>query len=581
MPSDSKQQQQQGRAEANATPTDENEFVMIDHPAAGVPEVHADEPETSPNVESNDHATTSTAFAVDAPMDGLEATQFREKGAPETDANKPVIAEIAHQPVKEDSTPFDAAFGVNQGQQQQQQQHEEDEPVMVSSLSGSELSDPFTASTNSSSHRVAPPPPPPPSQARRSASTTATPTPSSSTRHTKKPPAPPPPHRAQAAAAAAAAAEPHDFDAIFGTPVPPAATATAAAPSSVRDEFESDDNDEFDTYFSDPKFTNNSDNKHGETPNQESEFDSVFAVTPTSGIHAAFSGTSMNHAAVSNENSNNVNKEQGSTSPFDPPETQNDAFAATQPQHGFQDAFGQPSPAIAAAASVAPETAAANDSVFKGENQGVESINDTRGVKEEQKQPQGQRVKEQQEQANTTTTTTSEPATASTSSTSAPDDGKKKKKKKNIVSWAKSFGGFDFSGLDNQDKKKKKAEKKSLKKEQQQSKNHASSSSNTPSVASVPAETQNSSGFDDSIQQAPSQTTTNPTATTTTTTTTNTNNNTNNNNNFAYDLDTIQGSHIAELVNMGFEPAAALEALDRYDQDLEKATNFLLDQAYN
>ncbi|RCH81163.1 hypothetical protein CU097_000245, partial [Rhizopus azygosporus] len=46
-----------------------------------------------------------------------------------------------------------------------------------------------------------------------------------------------------------------------------------------------------------------------------------------------------------------------------------------------------------------------------------------------------------------------------------------------------------------------------------------------------------------------------------------------------YNLDTIQGSRIAELVNMGFDPTAAKEALDRYDQDLEKATNFLLDQS--
>ncbi|KAG1066188.1 hypothetical protein G6F42_026707 [Rhizopus arrhizus] len=100
-------------------------------------------------------------------------------------------------------------------------------------------------------------------------------------------------------------------------------------------------------------------------------------------------------------------------------------------------------------------------------------------------------------------------------------------------------------------------------------------------ITSVPAETRSSSGFDDSIQQAPAAAaaeTTTQTATTPAASATNTNTN---NNNFAYDLDTIQGSHIAELVNMGFDPAAALEALDRYDQDLEKATNFLLDQAYN
>jgi hypothetical protein len=105
---------------------------------------------------------------------------------------------------------------------------------------------------------------------------------------------------------------------------------------------------------------------------------------------------------------------------------------------------------------------------------------------------------------------------------------KKKKKKKNIVSWAKSFGGFDH------DKKKKKKEKET----------------------SRPASTRSAS------LNATTEDITNA------------------NNTPVFDVSTIQGSHIAELVNMGFEPAAALEALDRYDQDLEKATNFLLDQAY-
>lgn len=39
------------------------------------------------------------------------------------------------------------------------------------------------------------------------------------------------------------------------------------------------------------------------------------------------------------------------------------------------------------------------------------------------------------------------------------------------------------------------------------------------------------------------------------------------------------GSNLDQLLAMGFDRAVAKEALDRYDQDLEKATNFLLDQA--
>jgi hypothetical protein len=601
---------------------------MIDHPtndnksknnSTFVPEIHA---KANTNQETNDHE--------------MEATQSEKKQveAPVTEANKPVIAEIAHQPVMESMTPFDTIFGVNQDQQQQQQQdQEEDEPVMVSSLSDSEVSDPFTASTNSSTHRVAPPPP----QSRRSASTTGTSTPTAATtsaRQSKKPPAPPPPHRNQTN-------EPQDFDAIFGTLTPKVACSSSAH------EFESDDNDEFDTYFSDPKFTNNNNkNKNGETPNQGTEFDSVFAVTPTPGIHAVSSGTDNSisnfavNPAVSTENNNNdnnnINKEEiSTTSPFDQSEF-NNAFNTNVEdkvikeeeeekqnqhvppaiQHGFEDSFDKSSPtfsnvqtsaanitetaATATAGSSQPELEITNaipaNDLLKGENQGVESFTDnniSRGAKEEKNRQESYNAKKEEK------TKKENPiiATNSSSSKSVPnanDDGKKKKKKKNIVSWAKSFGGFDFSGLDNEEKKKKKSEKKSSKKEQQQAKNQSSgSNSNTPSVPG----TQNSSGFDDNIQQhspslhepqqASSTTATLPPATNTTTTpantniNTNTNTNNNDNNNFAYDLDTIQGSHIAELVNMGFDPASALEALDRYDQNLEKATNFLLDQAYN
>lgn len=118
-----------------------------------------------------------------------------------------------------------------------------------------------------------------------------------------------------------------------------------------------------------------------------------------------------------------------------------------------------------------------------------------------------------------------------------------KKKKKNIVSWAKSFGGFDFSAED--DKKKKKKDKKKAKELVIEPKKKKE---DTPTI--------HSSEITPSQPPAPINNTSVP----------------------AFDLDTIQGSHIAELVNMGFEPAAALEALDRYDQDLVKATNFLLDQ---
>lgn len=122
-----------------------------------------------------------------------------------------------------------------------------------------------------------------------------------------------------------------------------------------------------------------------------------------------------------------------------------------------------------------------------------------------------------------------------------------KKKKKNIVSWAKSFGGFDFSHTED-DKKKKKKDKKKAKETPPVIVNKKEN--NTTSVHSNNEVT--------SSEQPPAPI--------------------NNNSIPAYDLDTIQGSHIAELVNMGFEPAAALEALDRYDQDIGKATNFLLDQ---
>ncbi|KAI9264833.1 hypothetical protein BY458DRAFT_438102 [Sporodiniella umbellata] len=107
-------------------------------------------------------------------------------------------------------------------------------------------------------------------------------------------------------------------------------------------------------------------------------------------------------------------------------------------------------------------------------------------------------------------------------------EDKKKKKKKNIVSWAKTLGKKDGE-------KKKKKEKEKEKERNQNNK-----------VVSTTAETT-------------SQPTTIPLPNTVSS--------------------TNQDSHIAELVNMGFDTRAAREALDRYDQDLEKATNFLLDQS--
>jgi hypothetical protein len=41
----------------------------------------------------------------------------------------------------------------------------------------------------------------------------------------------------------------------------------------------------------------------------------------------------------------------------------------------------------------------------------------------------------------------------------------------------------------------------------------------------------------------------------------------------------LVGDKIEELVKIGFNEQEAKDALNRYDQDLEKATNFLLDQS--
>ncbi|ORE06422.1 hypothetical protein BCV72DRAFT_335892 [Rhizopus microsporus var. microsporus] len=136
------------------------------------------------------------------------------------------------------------------------------------------------------------------------------------------------------------------------------------------------------------------------------------------------------------------------------------------------------------------------------------------------------------------------------------DNSNKKKKKKGIMKWAKTLGGFDG---ENKKKKKKKADKEA----QQQNKN-SSSSTNTQGIIT---QTSPSEHKQPTFMQHAAPSITPSTAS----------NNYDNVN--AYNLDTIQGSRIAELVNMGFDPTAAKEALDRYDQDLEKATNYLLDQS--
>lgn len=135
------------------------------------------------------------------------------------------------------------------------------------------------------------------------------------------------------------------------------------------------------------------------------------------------------------------------------------------------------------------------------------------------------------------------------------DNSNKKKKKKGIMKWAKTLGGFDG---DNKKKKKKKADKEA------QQQNKSSSSTNTQGIIT---QTSPSEHKQPTFMQHAAPSITPSTAS---------NNNDNAN---AYNLDTIQGSRIAELVNMGFDPTAAKEALDRYDQDLEKATNYLLDQS--
>lgn len=146
--------------------------------------------------------------------------------------------------------------------------------------------------------------------------------------------------------------------------------------------------------------------------------------------------------------------------------------------------------------------------------------------------------------------------------TSATKKKGEKKKKKNIVSWAKSFGGFDFSSEDN---KKKKEKKKGKEVSPSPPKAPVTTKSQSP-VATAPPPPAPVAAVAPPKKTSVQNATSEPPAPI------------NNNSIPAFDLDTIQGSHIAELVNMGFEPAAALEALDRYDQDLVKATNYLLDQ---
>jgi hypothetical protein len=155
------------------------------------------------------------------------------------------------------------------------------------------------------------------------------------------------------------------------------------------------------------------------------------------------------------------------------------------------------------------------------------------------------------------------------SSTAVGEEKKKKKKKglkivpgkKNIVSWAKNFGSFDFSGTDSDNKKEEKeknANKIAISEPTKRKVHKTNVPKETPSITQKPSTVPSSQPALAPVEEpVTSQVLTAPPV---------------------FDIGTIQGSHIAELVNMGFDPAAAKDALDRYDQDIEKATNYLLDQ---
>lgn len=116
------------------------------------------------------------------------------------------------------------------------------------------------------------------------------------------------------------------------------------------------------------------------------------------------------------------------------------------------------------------------------------------------------------------------------------DKGKK-------LSWATNFGGFQFADLSDKEDKKKQSDDWDP---------FLGSSSNNTHGAAATATEHVDVGFDDAFNVSEKEET-------------------------DMSKGTVDSSNLGQLVSMGFDRAAAKEALDRYDQDLTKATNFLLD----
>lgn len=525
----------------NSSSTDEEtEFVMIDHPQQAQQQQKLAVPQT---INEDSNTIMDKGEIGEEKGDSVANLKYEEEKPllTENDQTKPDIAEITRDPVLDNkdkvvkvSSPFDAIFGVTDNHQT-----EEDEPIMVSSFTESEVSDPFTVSTNSSTHRVAPPPPPPQSRQSRSASINNNNTSNSNAvpvvakQLTKKPPAPPPQNQQQKQFKENDQSRPtslttnttplvsnDDFDAIFGTPTFESATTKTTA--NVEKDQASLGNEGFETNFT----TNNANPQVNTSVTEQGGFDSVFAVTPSAEEKAVPSVSSPFEVTTTKDQASLANN-------------QNENFTPQQQKEVTQHVYS-PNSSETADNDNNNDVNTIEEVSSKGENQGVH-----RGVADNKEE---EKLKSYtSSNLNNTTTTT----TASETQKKGDEDDKKKKKKKGIVSWAKHFGG----------KKKEKT-----KSEGNSSKTSSSAASSSKPVAVEDSQRQtnpttsvhssHSNNLDDSIGNVSS------------------------NNAHGYDLDTIQGSHIAELVNMGFEPAQALEALDRYDQDVEKATNYLLDQAY-
>ena len=417
---------------------EESEFVMIDHPQ-GKETVFQQQEQPKEPIEKQGEINNEEPAVVAKP-------EQQQKQPLLTENTKPDVAEERLK-----SSPFDAVFGVKDNQLHA----EEDEPVMISSFTESEVSDPFTASTNSSTHRVAPPPPPPPSHSRQTRSPSINTTSTTIKQQGKKAPAPPPPTQQQPLMSN------QDFDAIFGS----FGENTAATTANTNNE------NGFETHFSDPQFTN---------PQTNTNADSMFAVTPAAVGKAVPSASNSIDQEITKDPVSHLSNDR----------TNSDEITTAPPTDTNQ-----------------------------GEVRDREEVLET---KEQDK------LKSYKSNENVTETTTKK---------GELEDKKDKKKKKGLVSWAKNFGG----------KKKEKEKAKHANSATSSKVNVSESQSHMETMDTAPQQSHSSPVR----QQAPT-----------------------------YDIDTIQGSHIAELVGMGFEPAAALEALDRYDQDIEKATNYLLDQSY-